>query len=302
MAPKKTSKASSRAAKKRRRLSRRWKRFARVMYFVAAILLLAFAVLTLREMEEVKKRNDVRDLYPGTAYTPARFAWLTGSVALADELPPQEMQEDFTALYQLNADIAGWLNAGEKISGQVLFRDNEYYMDHNIYGEASMLGELFVDEACPNWDSDPFVIIYGHNKRNGTMFGSLSDFRDPAHLSVQPVIEWRTIYDEVPEEYVPFAVFDASMSSGNSNYFHLRRFELFEEQDVAGIENFLWEIKARSLYEIPVDVTSEDRVLALVTCSYSDDNGRLMVFCRALREGETRESVAALFAEPTPSP
>ena len=46
------------------------------------------------------------------------------------------------------------------------------------------------------------------------------------------------------------------------------------------------ELRGRSLFDIPLEVTEDDRILVLVTCSYKDPDGRLMVCCRALRSGE----------------
>ena len=58
--------------------------------------------------------------------------------------------------------------------------------------------------------------------------------------------------------------------------------------------NFAFEAKDRSIFDIPVDVERGDHILSLVTCSYDDDNGRLIVMSRSLREGETAEEMAAL--------
>ena len=58
--------------------------------------------------------------------------------------------------------------------------------------------------------------------------------------------------------------------------------------------NFVFEAKDRSIFDIPVDVERGDHLLSLVTCSYGNDNGRLIVMLRSLREGETAEEMAAL--------
>ena len=52
-----------------------------------------------------------------------------------------------------------------------------------------------------------------------------------------------------------------------------------------------------SLWESPVDVNVDDKLLMLITCSYDLEDGRLMVVCRRLRDGETPEEVAGLFAK-----
>ena len=87
------------------------------------------------------------------------------------------------------------------------------------------------------------------------------------------------------------------MLTSDQNYFHLRRFEEYQTGDEARVQAFLDEISARSLFNIPVEVTPQDRILALVTCSYDDPDGRLMLFCRALRDGETVEDIQALMQQ-----
>ena len=57
------------------------------------------------------------------------------------------------------------------------------------------------------------------------------------------------------------------------------------------------ELRGRSLFDIPLEVTEDDRILVLVTCSYKDPDGRLMVCCRALRSGETADDISAVIAQ-----
>ena len=63
------------------------------------------------------------------------------------------------------------------------------------------------------------------------------------------------------------------------------------------ILNFAFEAKDRSIFDIPVDIERGDHLLSLVTCSYGNDNGRLVVMLRSLREGETAEGVARLVSQ-----
>ena len=73
------------------------------------------------------------------------------------------------------------------------------------------------------------------------------------------------------------------MLEENKNYFDLRR---FDEIDLDGTKKFIEEIRERSLYDIPVDVTAEDQIMVLVTCSYKHEDGRLLIFCRKARKTE----------------
>lgn len=53
--------------------------------------------------------------------------------------------------------------------------DNSFYLNHLPNGTHSPSGSIFMD--CQNASMDDFnVIIYGHNMKNGTMFGQLSNY------------------------------------------------------------------------------------------------------------------------------
>ena len=91
-----------------------------------------------------------------------------------------------------------------------------------------------------------------------------------------------------------FAAFNASMNTDESSYFDVARYDFATE---AEFQAYLDEVRERSMYDIPVDVSYEDELLTLVTCSYHQDNGRFLLFTRKLRANETAESVSALVAQ-----
>ena len=95
---------------------------------------------------------------------------------------------------------------------------------------------------------------------------------------------------------MPFALFDASMTKEDPNYFRLVQFNFDEEHP---FDAFLEDVRSRSFYDIPVEVGEEDSLLSLVTCSYSMDNGRFIILCRKLREDETPEQMAELVQQAT---
>ena len=138
---------------------------------------------------------------------------------------------------------------------------------------------------------DENLIIYGHNMRNGTMFGQLSSFGERAFLLENAVVRFDTLYENAL--YVPFAMFEASMDEDDAHYFDVRQI-VFDE---TSFELFVLRLRNRSVLDVPVDVSYGDQLLTLVTCSYNDDDGRYIVALRKLREGETEEDVREMMAE-----
>ena len=208
--------------------------------------------------------------------------------SLPTEPPPQE---SFAELLRYNPDTVGFLTIGETVDLPVVQRenDNEYSLTHAYSGEEAREGALFLDGA--NRLSDENLIVYGHNMRNGTMFGELSSFGEREFLLKNAVVRFDTLYENAL--YVPFAMFEASMDENDGHYFDVRQI-VFDE---TSFELFVLKLRGRSVFDVPVAVEYGDQLLTLVTCSYNDDDGRYIVALRKLREGETEEEMRALMAE-----
>ncbi len=231
---------------------------------------------------------------PGTVMLP-EYTESDDWAELSDE-PFPEPQPDFAELLAANPDIAGWLKAGERIDSPVVLRDNEFYLDHNVFGRKDANGALFLNQINRIWPKDQILLIHGHALRTGDLFGELRRFKDEAYVRMHPLVEFRTIYEEAATVYIPIAGFDASVSETDRWFFNVLRTE-FENEEDAG--TYLTEMTARSYWQTPLDVIPEDKLLVLVTCSYLQTNGRFMLFCRALRKDETPDLVRSrLFNEP----
>ena len=216
----------------------------------------------------------------------------SGTLVLALETPPP-VQESFSELLGYNADTVGFLQIDDIVSLPVVQRvnDNEYYLTHTFSGAESAEGALFLDGMNLLVPEDDCLIVYGHNMQNGTMFGDLKLYRELYFLRGCPPVAFDTIYEN--RLYAPFAVFIASMEAGDASYFDVRQF-VFDESD---FNAFVSSLRARSEYDVPIDVRYGDSLLLLVTCDNAEADGRLIVAFRALREDETPESVAALLAQ-----
>ena len=222
----------------------------------------------------------------------------------AQEAP--SVAEDLADAYAQNDDLVGWLKAGESIDLPVVQSDNTYYLDHGFTGEEDRNGTLFLNMNNQLFPPDDVLLIHGHNMKDGSMFGTLSKFEQYDYAKEHPLVTFQTIYDEEPVYYVPVSVFNASMLPDHSSYFDITQIVFPDDEEVSDSSTFrqssafkayLDELRAVSLWESPVNVNVDDKLLMLVTCSYDLEDGRLMVVCRKLREGETPEEVAGLFAK-----
>ena len=198
--------------------------------------------------------------------------------------PTRRVSSVFYQLQQQNPDIVGWLKIDGVVEEPVLQRDNEYYLTHNSLKQKSVTGALFLDENC-DLDTVPTqMLIHGHNMKEGAMFGSLMKYkvRDASFYRAHPFIEFNTIYEN--GRYVIFAVCEVDIRSTKPDFLGFWHNDRF-----ASVEAFMDYVqRAQMLSQIRcnVDVQPGDRLLTLSTCTVSDDNKRLIVMARKLRDGE----------------
>lgn len=274
-----------------------------IVSLAVAAAIVAVDVVDMWRADAVEE--EVRQLYQPTASS----GWLSALLgsARAEESPPLEegqaeasapavlpaVQEDFLPLYQANPDVIGWLTAGESIDLPVVQRDNEYYLDHNFFGEKDSNGTVFLNERNVFFPRDSVLLLHGHDMRSGAMFGTLAEYENAEYAFAHPLITFRTIYDEETPCYVPIAAFHASMVEGVAGYFDVTPMNFQTQQ---AFEEYLSDAVERSNWLSPVEADSQDELLMLLTCSYRHVDGRFVLLCRKLRDGETPEEMQRLFA------
>ena len=202
---------------------------------------------------------------------------------------PPPVQPGFAKLLSLNPETVGFLEIDGMLSLPVVQRenDNEFYLTHGFEGGESREGALFLDGLNRLVPEDDCLLVYGHNMKNNTMFGRLDRYEDLAYLRQHSVLHFDTLYEN--RAYVAFAAFTASMDSGSSRYFDVRQF-IFDDVE---FDKFVLKLESRSRFRIPVDVQYGDHLLLLVTCDYTNKEGRFILALRQLREDETEAGVWA---------
>lgn len=285
----------------KRRIVRLLIKITCIMLLITGLAMLGFQKYT--EYRRDQQSDELKNMYYGLFDTGA-YAEEQPSLEPEQTLNPEEpeepaeneekmVQEDFAELFGINEHLVGWLGCGKDIALPIVYLDNEYYLDHDFYGEWDDAGTVFINAANTIWPADKNLLFHGHNMRSGAVFGNLDDFRDIEYLKQYPMISWRTIYDEEAAYYVPVALFDASMEAGNAAYFDIGRIWFDSDEDFLEFANSAID---RSMFELPFDVQADDTMITLITCSYEYDNSRFIIIARALREGETQEQVIEAFS------
>ncbi|WOO37146.1 class B sortase [Anaerocolumna sp. AGMB13020] len=211
----------------------------------------------------------------------------SSDIALSEELHDKEGRLlEFTQLLALNEDVKGWLTVGgTNIDYPVLQsgkEDPEYYLYRNIYKENDKAGSLFLHAGSLLGDNEKNLVIYGHNmKSTNTMFHQLLKYDKLSFYKEHPYINFDSIYQK--GQWKIIAVIKADADTDNT-FFNFIRTSFTGDTDFL---QYIYELRNRSIYNIPVDADEKDELLTLVTCSYEMDNYRTVVVARKLRAEET---------------
>lgn len=122
------------------------------------------------------------------------------------------LEIDFDTLKSINDNVSGWLymEALPDISYPIVQgTDNEYYLHHTYKKESVFAGSIFMD--CKNTKdfSDQNTIVYGHNMKNGSMFGNLKSYKSQEVVDKSPYF-WVITPDEA-YKYKIFAIYTANV-------------------------------------------------------------------------------------------
>ena len=140
-------------------------------------------------------------------------------------------------------------------------------------------GSIYTESGNARDFSDFNTVLYGHNMKNGTMFGSLKQYRDPDFLA-----QHRTILIYTPTEKRVYRVFAAVVYSDEHI---LTSFDLTAAEERRRFLASLSETGSSASQVLDdVDVTEYSRLLTLSTCIGSQPNNRYLVVAVYTGAGE----------------
>ncbi len=205
---------------------------------------------------------------------------------------PEGMMLKFADLYAVNQDAAGALRIPEMdfFSPLLLNRSSpNYYLWKNLYGQYSRYGNPYIDYRCSieKGNLSKNTIIYGHNTHDKLGFNKLTEYMKLEGYKKAPVITMETLYEKT--QWKIFAVM-LTNSTTAADRGHLFTYLITDFSSSSQFMGVIKGINERSMIKTGVDVNADDKILTLYTC-YQDifDGGRLVVFARLLREGESAQ-------------
>ena len=143
--------------------------------------------------------------------------------------------------------------------------DNDQYLRRALNGKYLVSGTVFVDYRNGAIGEDANYIVYGHNMKDGSMFSSLAKYKEQSYYDEHPVMYYLTPDGDYKIELYAGLVVkrDALIYVPNP-----------EETEFA---EFLTNAKANSTFKSDIELTENDTLITLSTCSYEYNNARYIV-------------------------
>ena len=188
------------------------------------------------------------------------------------------MLENTLAMQQKNKDTVGWIYIDGTTVNDVVVKvnyndDNKYYLRRNANGENDNDGCYYADWRCKTGNRNSIsknTVVYGHNlgrsasglipdyqnHANGPKFAQLLKYQDEEFAKTHPYIYYSTIEEDMVWQV--FAVFYTDI-----------KFDYIEPNPAdATFNSLLKKAQDLSFYNYDVEVSSNDKILTLSTCTY----------------------------------
>lgn len=183
---------------------------------------------------------------------------------------------DFKALKEINSDVVGWLEVpGTNVNYSVVkSTNNDYYLTHNFNKEYNSSGWIFADYNNKFDGTDKNIVIYGHNVRDNSMFGSLKNIIYEDWFNNEENYNITFMTENKNEVYRVFSVYKIE----EEDYYIQTE---FKAQKI--FDNFVKTLQKRSIKEFNEQVSYEDTILTLSTCD-NNNKYRIVLHAKKIQE------------------
>ena len=175
---------------------------------------------------------------------------------------------NYDALKKVNNEVVGWLKVNNTNINYPVVRhtDNSYYLTHSFDKSYNGAGWVFMDFRNNLYNLNNNTIIYGHARKDGSIFGTLiyAMNKDWINNPDNQIIKLDT-----PDREYQFKIFSVYSLKTTDDYI-----------DTSFSEEMINKILNRSIYRLDRNVTTNDKILTLSTC-YNNDK-KLVVHAKLI--------------------
>lgn len=192
---------------------------------------------------------------------------LPENATVVSEIP---FQVDWDYLSSVNDDIVGWLYCPDTDINYPVVQspDHDYYLYHSFDGSSNAAGTLFADRDSVAGVTQSNLIIYGHNMKDGSMFGTLKGYVDESYYDEHPIFYYLTPSQSYRVELLWAQVVDAT-DENYQTYF----------SSASAQQSYLNSLSSGAYWINRDALTTEYQLLSMSTCTSSagQNDPRLLV-------------------------
>lgn len=221
-----------------------------IVIFIALIFLLGFNIyqkyLKPEEIKPVIKHEDVIE-------------------EIKEEIPEINYEEELNKLKQEynNNDIVGVLSIENTSFNEIVmqYTDNDYYLEHTVYHVSDWRGQTFLDYRV-DINNSKKLIIYGHNSPNYILpFKVFENYYDSNYIK-----EHKYLYLQTDKGINVYEIFSVYIEVKDWSYYNKMKFINDDEY-----YNHILKLKNNSFYDTGVEISEDDEILIIQTCSTHKD-------------------------------
>ena len=263
------------------RLRRKYYNRSIVCYSLAGVMLIVSIIFFVKFAGEASSYYECDKLYKEAIENYVTVAEIPSNTIAEDESSQwyNSISVNIKSLELINPEVKGWIYfENEDISYPVLYSgDNTKYLKTSYDGQRASAGSIFLDQGNSGSFDDQYIIMYGHNMKDKSMFGKLRLYNQSDYYDDHKYFQIYT--DDGVYRYMVFACKDVSKFD-----------QLYEPHRMAEPdfrEFVLKHIAAGSKIDTAVLPNDSDHVITLSTCS--TPNHRLIVSAIRIDEHSAKD-------------
>lgn len=172
----------------------------------------------------------------------------------------EEYTVDFNKLKEQNNETVAWIKVNNTNVEYPVVRatNNSFYLNHSFDKSKNSAGWILADYKNKFDNTDKNIVIYGHNMRDDSMFGSLKNILNSDWYNNEENTNIALYTENEKYIYKVFSIYKIE----SEDYYIKTEFSNDNE-----FEKFIKTLKKRSIKNFNIDISKEDSILTLSTCA-----------------------------------
>ena len=181
---------------------------------------------------------------------------------------------DFKKLKSENSDVVAYIKVNNTNIEYPIVKtsNNNFYLNHSFDKSKNSRGWIFADYKNKFDNTDKNIIIYGHNMRDESMFGSLKNILNEEWYNNAENKNITFLTEKENYIYKVFSIYKIE----SEDYYIKTNFKNDEDY-----EKFLNTIKNRSIKNFDINLNINDKIITLSTCA-NNNKYRIVLHAKKL--------------------